>query len=79
MYFFNLILFIFLLFHYTKNTIQTLLFKLFDKLIRLELVEDSQTLSSSTNQSVKLKINDIYRLVDLYFVSFWIFAEISEC
>ena len=26
---------------YQRNTIQTLLFKLFDKLIRLELVEDS--------------------------------------
>ena len=38
---------------YQRNTIQTLLFKL----IRLELVEDSQTLSSSTNQSVKLKID----------------------
>ena len=30
---------------------QTLLFKLFDKLIRLELVEDSQILSLTTNQS----------------------------
>ena len=38
---------------YQRNTIQMLLFKL----IRLELVEDSQTLSSSTNQSVKLKID----------------------
>ena len=33
-----------------------LLLKLFDKLIRLELVEDSQTLSSSTNQLVKQEI-----------------------
>ena len=38
---------------YQQYAIQTLLFKLFDKLIRLELVEDSQTLSSSTNQSFK--------------------------
>ena len=38
---------------YQRNTIQTLLFKL----IRLELVEDSQTLSTSTNQSVKLEID----------------------
>ena len=34
-----------------------LLFKLFDKLIKLELLKDSQTLSSSTIQSVKLEIN----------------------
>ena len=33
------------------------LFKLFHKLIRLELVEDSQILSSITNQLVKLEIN----------------------
>ena len=33
------------------------MFKLFDKLIRLELVEDLQTLSSSTNQSFKSEIN----------------------
>ena len=39
------------------NKIQTLLFKQFNRLIRLELVEDSRTLSSSTNQSVKLEIN----------------------
>ena len=32
-------------------------FKLFNKLIWFELAEDSQTLSSSTNQSVKLEIN----------------------
>ena len=31
---------------YQRNSIQTLLFKLFDKLIRLEIVEDSQTLTS---------------------------------
>ena len=36
---------------------QTLLFKLFDKLIQLELLEDSQTLSSRTNQLFKLEIN----------------------
>ena len=36
---------------------QTLLFKPFDKLIRLELVEDSQTLSLSTNQSFKSEFN----------------------
>ena len=36
---------------------QTLFFKLFDKLIRFELVEDSQTLSSSTNQSFKSEID----------------------
>ena len=36
---------------------QTLLFKQFNKLIRLELVEDSPTLSSSTKQSVKLEID----------------------
>ena len=36
---------------------QTLFFNLFNKLIRLELVEDSPTLSSNTNQSVKLEIN----------------------
>ena len=36
---------------------QTLHFKQFNKLIRLELVEDSRTLSSSTSQSVKLEIN----------------------
>ena len=42
---------------YQRNTMQTLFFKLFDKLIRFELVEDSQTLSSSTNQSFKWEIN----------------------
>ena len=42
---------------YQRNTTQTLLFKLFDKLIRLELVEDSLTLSSSTNQSFKSENN----------------------
>ena len=42
---------------YQRNTIQTSLFKLFDKLIRLELVEDSHTWSSSTNQSFKSEIN----------------------
>ena len=38
-----------------RNTRQTALFKLFHKLIRLELVEDSQILSSITNQSVKFE------------------------
>ena len=38
-----------------RNTIETLLFKLFDKLIRLELAEYSQT--SSTKQSFKYEIN----------------------
>ena len=33
------------------------MFKLFNKMIRLEVVDDSQALSSSTNQSVKLEIN----------------------
>ena len=33
------------------------LFTLFHKLIRLELVEDSQILSSIANQLVKLEIN----------------------
>ena len=36
---------------------QAILFKLFNKMIRLEVVDDSQALSSSTNQSVKLEIN----------------------
>ena len=44
---------------YNRNTIQTLLFKLFDKLIRQELVEGSQTLSSSINQSFKSEIDFI--------------------
>ena len=42
---------------YQRITIQTLLFKLFDKLILMVLVEDLQTLSSSTNQSFKSEIN----------------------
>ena len=42
---------------YERNTLQTLLFKPFDKMIPLQLVEDSQTLSSSANQSVKLEVN----------------------
>ena len=42
---------------YQRITTQTLLFKLFDKLILLVLVEDLQTLSSSTNQSFKSEIN----------------------
>ena len=42
---------------YQRNTMQRLRFKLFDKLIRLELAEASQTLSSSTNQSFKSEIN----------------------
>ena len=36
-----------------RNTRQKAFFKLFQKLIRFELVEDSQILSSFTNQSVK--------------------------
>ena len=42
---------------YQRNTIQTSLFKLFDKLIRLEHVEDLHTWSSSTNQLFKSEIN----------------------
>ena len=38
---------------FNGNTIQTLSFKLFDKLIWLDLAEDLQILSSSTNQPVK--------------------------
>ena len=38
-----------------RNTRQTALFKLFHKLIRFELVEDSQIFSSITNQSVKFE------------------------
>ena len=38
-----------------RNTRQTALFKLFHKLIRFELVEDSQILSSITNQSVEFE------------------------
>ena len=36
---------------------QAILFKLFNKMIRLEVVDDSQALSSSTNESVKVEIN----------------------
>ena len=39
-YYFLLLLFV-IISPYQRNTIQTLLFKLFDKLIRLELVKDS--------------------------------------
>ena len=42
---------------FQRNKIQTLLFKLFDKLIRLELVEDLQTLSSFPSQWFKQEIN----------------------
>ena len=52
-----IIIIIFVILLYQRNTMQRLWFKLFDKLIRLELVEDSQTLSSSTNQSFKSEIN----------------------
>ena len=45
---------------YKRNTIKTLLFKLFDKLIRQKLVESSKTLSSSTNQ----RLMSIYLLVN---------------
>ena len=38
---------VFIISPYQRNTIQTLLFKLFDKLIRYELVQGSQSLSSS--------------------------------
>ena len=38
-----------------RNTRQAALFKLFHNLIRFELVEDSQILSSITNQSVKFE------------------------
>ena len=38
---------VFIISPYERNTIQTLLFKLFDKLIRYELVQGSQNLSSS--------------------------------
>ena len=48
-----IIIIIIIISSYQKNVIQTLLFKLFDKLIRLELVEDLQTLSPSTNQPFK--------------------------
>ena len=41
---------------YQRNTLQTLLFKLFDKLIRLELVGDSQTLSSVLTKKLKMLI-----------------------
>ena len=46
-----IIIIIIIISQYQRNTIQILLFKLLDKLIRLELVKDSQTLSSSTSQS----------------------------
>ena len=52
-----IIIIIFVILLYQRNTMQRLWFKLFDKLIRLELVEDSQTLSSSTNQSFKSEID----------------------
>ena len=48
-----IIIIIIIISSYQKNVIQTLLFKLFDKLIRLELVEDLQTLSPSTSQPFK--------------------------
>ena len=51
------IFFIAIISPYERNTLQTLLFKPFDKMIPLQLVEDSQTLSSSANQSVKLEVN----------------------
>ena len=40
---FFLFFFLSLISPYQRNTIQMLLFELFDKLIRLELAEDSQT------------------------------------
>ena len=46
----------FILSSYQRNTIQTLLLKLFDKLVRQELV-GLETLSSSTNQSFKSEID----------------------
>ena len=36
---------------------QAILFKLFNKMIRLEVADDSQALSSSTNESIKVEIN----------------------
>ena len=42
---------------YQRNTIQTLLVKLLGKLIRLELAEDSQTLSSSTKRCKGLYVH----------------------
>ena len=36
---------------------QAILFKLFNKMRRLEVVDDSQALSSSTNESIKVEIN----------------------
>ena len=41
----------------SKKYNTNVIFRLFDKLIRLELVEDSKTLSSSTNQLFKSKNN----------------------